>query len=98
VPTQNIIVNPSTGVLVTRAAPLAIPSDAGVMGFSREFVSAGDNLYGELATGFVATAPGRWMLYTRYQPDGVRLSEDDWQQIVGLAQPQVIVKLGAGNS
>jgi hypothetical protein len=98
VPTQNIIINPGTGVLVTRAAPLTIPSDAGVMGFSREFVTAGDNLYGELTTGFVAAVPGRWMLYTRYQPDGIYLPPDEWQQIVGLCRPDVIVAVGAGNS
>jgi len=98
VPTQNVVVDPATGLLVTRAAPLTIPSDAGVMGFSREFVTAGDNLYGELVTGYVAAAPGRWMLYTRYQPDGLYLPADEWQQITSLAQPQVITRVGAGNS
>jgi hypothetical protein len=98
VPIQNVVVNPATGLLVTRAAPLVIPSDAGVMGFSREFVSAGDSLYGELVTSFVAASPGRWMLYTRYQPDGQYLPPDEWQAIVGLCRPVVIAKVGAGNS
>jgi hypothetical protein len=98
VPVQNVVVNPTTGLLVTRAAPLVIPSDPGVMGFSREFVSAGDSLYGELVTGYVAAVPGRWMLYCRYQPDGLYLPPDEWQEVVGLARPQVIVAVGAGNS
>ena len=98
VQTQNVVVNPATGLLVTRAAPLTIPSDAGVMGFSREFVSAGDYLYGELATGFVASAPGRWMLYTRYQPEGLYLPPDEWAAITALARPDIITKVGAGNS
>lgn len=98
VPIQNVIRDPVTGLLVTRLAPLIIPSDPNTMGFSREFVSAGDSLYGELATGFVATAPGRWMLYTRYQPEGLFLPPDEWQEIVGLCRPQVIVAVGAGNS
>jgi hypothetical protein len=91
VPTQNIIINPTTGQLVTRAAKLVIPSDAGVMGFSREFVTAGDNLYGELdTTGVGGAANGRWMLYTRYQPDGMVLPEDEWQRITAMCVPQVI--------
>lgn len=100
VPTSNVIVNPTTGLLVSRASPLVIPSDAGVMGFSREFVTAGDNLYGELASGFVAAAPGRWMLYTRYQPDGLFLPEDEWTAIKAFCTPEVITKVqsGGGNS
>lgn len=99
IPTINVIRNPTTGLLVTRAAPLVIPSDVNVMGYSQEFQSAGDQIFGELTTTFVAAAPGRWMLYTRYQPDGIVLPEEEWQEITNLCTPRVIIKQvsGGGN-
>jgi hypothetical protein len=100
VPVTNLIVNPTTGLLVTRAAPLAIPSDANVMGFSEEFVTAGDQIFGELTTTYVPGAPGRWMLYTRYQPDGLYLPPDEWQEICNLCTPRAITRVvtGGGNA
>jgi hypothetical protein len=99
VPTQNVVVDPTTGLLVTRAAPLSIPSDAGVMGWSREFVTAGDNLYFELTATLIPGTPGRWMLYTRYQPDGLYLPQDEWDQIRALCDPFIVTRiLGAGGN
>jgi hypothetical protein len=100
IPTQNLIINPATATYYTRAAPLVIPSDVNVMGFSQEFQTAGDQIFGELTTTFVAAAPGRWMLYTRYQPDGLWLPPDEWEAVKGLCTPRVIVKQisGGGNS
>lgn len=100
IPTSNVIINPTTGAFVTRAAPLAIPSDAGVLGFSREFVTGGDQIFGELKTGFVAANPGRWLLYTRYQPDGLYLPPDEWDEVKGMCTPQIVqaAVVGGGNS
>jgi hypothetical protein len=97
VPVQNLIVNPTTGLLVTRAAPLTIPSDANVMGYSQEFQTGGDQIVGELVTTFSApqNQNGRWMLYTRYQPDGLSMPPDEWESVKKFCTPRVVSTTGA---
>lgn len=52
----------------TQAAPASIIGDGGVNGFSREFQTAADEIYGRLALA-TATIPGRWMLQASIEPE-----------------------------
>lgn len=80
---------PNSSVEGTRAVPTPFPTtdvagvptlDPGLLGYSREFVSASDNLIGEVAippNGFA----GAWVLVVSVQPDGIVLPDDAWQDI-----------------
>lgn len=100
IPVGDLITNPTTGLLVPRSSPLSIPTNAGLMGWSQEFVSIGDQVLGEVFTTYSATPKGRWMLFTRYAPEpGYNPSDDEWLEIVGLATPHAVqaLKTGGGN-
>jgi hypothetical protein len=89
-PCTNIMRNPSTGAVITRGAPLSIPTDAGLVGYSQELVTSGDETFGEL----VVTVPavnGMWMLGARWQPDGQRLSEEEWVLVKSACQAEVLL-------
>ncbi len=71
----------------TSAAPITIPKSADLAGYSREFVTAADYIEG--VVGIVGTAlfAGTVILQTRYQPDSVRFTQDEWDEIRREALP-----------
>lgn len=72
----------------TAAAPLAIPAAAPLLGYSREFVSAADAIEGRIRM-LANITTGSWILQTRYQPQSVRFTDEEWNEIVGQCQPQL---------
>jgi len=82
----NDILRDAAGNLIHQSAPLAIPEDVGLEGWSQELVTAADSLIGifttQNGTGGVAGASGRWILQARWQPDGQRLHDEDWDYVV----------------
>ncbi len=80
-----------TNIEGTRAAATTIPAADGLQGYSREFVTSGDFIRGEFAA---ATASpilrGSWVLQTRYQPDSVRFSPPEWDELASMCQPKLI--------
>jgi hypothetical protein len=79
----------STNIEGTEAAPTVIPQAVGLAGYSREFITAADNIEGRFSTsynGFV----GNWILQLRYQPDnGQHFTNEEWREICGQAKPIV---------
>jgi hypothetical protein len=85
---------PNSSVEGTKAAPTPFPStvnpatglpvlDPGLTGYTREFVTAGQYLIGQLSvppTGF----RGAWVLVVTAQPDGVELTDDAWNDICSM--------------
>jgi hypothetical protein len=65
------------GNVVHQSGPLAIPEDVGLDGFTTEFVTAADSLIGIFTTGQGGPS-GHWVLQLRFQPDGQRLCDSDW--------------------
>lgn len=81
----------------TLAAPITIPANANLMGYSREFVTAGDVIWGRLTTTYMFNKEGRWMLQVRYQPDGQRLCPADWAWVKTQLNVRVGTPLVAGS-
>lgn len=77
---------PVTNVEGTEAAPTAIPKAAGLLGYSREFVTAADCLEVSFTTATIS-GQGTWVLLTRLQPDAVTLDWKEWEQIRALFNP-----------
>ena len=77
---------PTTNLEGTEAAPTAIAADAPLLGYSREFASAADNIEGKLTILNNITL-GTWTLQTRYQPDAVRFTNEEWDEIARGCQP-----------
>lgn len=81
---------PCVDIEGTSAAPTAVPANAGVQGYSREFVSAADFIQGQFKILNNITLC-TWYLKTRYQPDvGQRFTPEEWREIVGLANPRIV--------
>lgn len=80
------VLRDAAGNIVHQAAPLAIPEDVGLEGFSFETVTAADSLLGLFTTsngsGANAGATGIWVAQARFQPDGQRLHDDDWDYVI----------------
>lgn len=75
-----------TNIEGTAAAPTAIPRAVGLSGYSREFITAGDNIEGIFTTGFNGFL-GNWNLQLRYQPDnGQRFTDEEWRYITANAK------------
>lgn len=81
---------PSTDIEGTAAAPTTIPASPGLGGYSREFVSAADAIEGLLTSTFASGMVGTWMLQTRYQPNAVRFTYEEWDRIKAGCNPQLI--------
>lgn len=80
---------PETNLEGTQAAPTLIPATPGLVGYSREFITAGDNIEGVFQTAYNGFN-GYWMLQLRYQPDtGQRFTDEEWEAIVGYCKPIV---------
>jgi hypothetical protein len=79
------ILRDSAGNVIHQSAPLPIPEDVGLQGFTQEFVTAADSIIAIFRTGngtLLAPAPsGHWVMQVRYQPDGQRLAPEDWDYV-----------------
>ena len=78
---------PATNIEGTLAVPTVFPT-AGLQGYSREFISAADFILG--TTVFTSGGPsshGSWVLQTRYQPQAVRFTPQEWDIIAPLCNP-----------
>ena len=78
---------PVTDLEGHQGTPTPIPKDPGLLGYSREFVTAADWIQVVFSTASLAT-PGTWVLQTRIQPDAVTLDWVEWDQIRRLFLPQ----------
>ena len=82
---------PSTNVEGTSAAPTAIPATAGLSGYSREFVTGADAIEGVFtAIAGAAGGLGTWVLQVRYQPESVRFTDAEWNEISQRMNPQLL--------
>ncbi len=77
---------PTTNLEGTEAAPTGIAATAPLLGYSREFASAADNIEGKF-TILTNVTLGTWTLQTRYQPDAVRFTNEEWDEIARGCQP-----------
>jgi hypothetical protein len=89
---------PNSSVVGMRSAPRAFPStviagvvtpDNGLLGFSREFVTASPWITGITtlgAGGAPNAAGGAWILHATWQPDGVVLPDDAWAEIAAMCE------------
>lgn len=81
---------PVTNLVGTKAAPQAIPEDVNLMGFSVEYETAADWLFGEFTVNFtgggsVSITNSRWSLGVRWQPtSGALFCESEWKRIVSM--------------
>lgn len=82
----NLSLVPCTNIEGTQAAPTSIPADSGLQGYSREFVSAADYVEGVLNV-FPNGSVGYWVLQTRYQPQSVSFSREEWEMIINQCNP-----------
>ncbi len=73
------ILRDSLGNVVHQSAPLTIPEDAGLEGFTAEFVTAADSILGIFSTESPGGFDGHWVVKARWQPDGQRLCDSDWE-------------------
>lgn len=79
---------PETNLVGTEAVPLAIPAAAGLLGYSREFVTSADCIEATFATqSILGGVAGTWVLQTRIQPDAVTLDWQEWDEIRRLFLP-----------
>jgi hypothetical protein len=76
----------TTNIEGTEASATAVPEAAPLLGYSREFVSAADAIEGKLTILNNITF-GTWVLQTRYQPDSVRFTNEEWDELVRQCQP-----------
>lgn len=67
-------------IVGTASAPVSIRGDANVCGFSGEWVTAADEIFGRITVNG-NTYGGRWMLQASWQPDGLYLPCDEWEWI-----------------
>lgn len=89
---------PNSSVVGLRSAPRVFPStvvaglvtpDNGLLGFSREFVTASPWITGIVTCGSGSggtSHPGSWVLRASWQPDGVVLPDDAWKEITSLCE------------
>lgn len=88
---QSGITIPATDIVGTSAAPLAIPVDTGLGGYSREFITAADYLEGTLhAVSAAGMGGGQWVLQVDYSPDAVRFTDAEWEALRAKMSPRVL--------
>lgn len=73
------ILRDSTGVIRDQDNPLPIPEDDDLEGFTIEMVTAADSILGIFESNEVEDFPGHWLVKARWQPDGQRLCDPDWE-------------------
>jgi len=86
IPITDLDVN---GTQSHQGAPVTIPTNAGLGGYSKEMVTAADGVQGVVtATSGVDATNGTLQLLTRYQPEsGFSPSEEEWEEIKRQATP-----------
>lgn len=88
-----------TGNLVgTKAAPLAIPADVNIDGYSDDFTGGQDDIYGELTCVQQGGGGLRGMqvrLYVRYQPSTCEICDDEWLEIIEQCAPSLVSQAGS---
>lgn len=75
-------------IVGTTLTPTVIPTADTLLGYSREFWSAADYIVGTLTTNKISNVGGVWVLQCRYQPDGVRFTPKEWQEITAACSPR----------
>jgi hypothetical protein len=82
---------PVENVEGTEAALTTFPEADGLMGYSREFVTAADFIEGQANVGALSPnaiyAGATWILQTRYQPNNVTFSAREWNEITAQCIP-----------
>lgn len=82
----NDIIRDAAGNLIHKSAPLPIPEDPGLDGWSQEFETSADSLkvLFTTATGGAGTPgpSGTWMAKARFQPAGQRIRDEDWDHVI----------------
>lgn len=73
----------------TSAVPINVAGDGTIAGYSAEFVTASDEIFGRLATALCPAASGRWILQCRYQPDGLSMDPCEWELVRALCNPSI---------
>lgn len=68
---------------------IALPLAPTLLGYSREFVTAGDAIQGNLVVGPGIGNGGKVVVQARWQPDGQRLPADEWDELVTFCSIQV---------
>jgi hypothetical protein len=88
---QSGITIPATDVEGTAAAPTTIPANAGLGGYSREFVTSADYIEGTLnAASQAGMGGGQWVLQVDYSPDAVRFTDAEWESLREKMSPRVL--------
>jgi hypothetical protein len=77
------------GTPVTRDAPLTFPVSAGLLGYGREFVTASDFISAWVSIRTNGTA-GEWWAQAQWQPEGQRLPDDEWNEVVAQCSLEVL--------
>lgn len=75
----------------TPGGTINLPLAPGLVGYSREFVTAGDAIRGSLVVAS-GVGPIQVIISARWQPDGQRLPADEWDEVIRLCSivaPQV---------
>lgn len=78
-----------TNIEGTSAAPTAIPAASPLLGYSREFVSAADHIEGVFVSTPGGPMIGTWVLQLRFQPDAVRFTNEEWNEIKNQCDPTI---------
>jgi hypothetical protein len=84
---------PTTNLVGTKAAPLALPSDVNIDGYSDDFSGGQDEIYGELTIGFPNLSPAnglRCALQARYEPGPCAICDAEWLEIIRSCTPQLL--------
>ena len=79
------ILRDSTGAIVHRATPMAIPEDTALDGWTQEVVTSAESLIFDFTTGQGTVADagpsGTWIAKAKFQPEGQRLPKEDWDHV-----------------
>jgi hypothetical protein len=73
----------SVAIEGTAAAPTSLPKNPTLLGYSKEFVTAGDAIRGYLTVGSGING-GSIVLQARWQPDGQRFPPEEWDEVKRL--------------
>lgn len=72
---------PVTDVEGTSAAPTEFPQSAGLLGYSREFVTAADWVQAVVTIPTIGVTAGAWMIQASIQPESVILPWRAWDEM-----------------
>jgi hypothetical protein len=82
---------PSVALEGNAGAPTSLPKQPLLWGYSKEFVTAGDAIHGVLTVSPASGTPlGQWVAQARWQPDGQRLPDEEWDEVKRFCNMMVI--------